>query len=192
MFPDRDAMTDLPEDFYSEYSGRPFETCIDCEGELLCSDTPYLIIKQVVARETVFEMAICLPCAISLQQEYSEESRQAIHQWIASRTSAPPSDSDAELTPGNIDQCHLCQTPRTEAHRYTLEALCVGDQIVQTGHASQMIALPLLICENCTADVSELISRKTRDQWNRFVEDHFDGPPGLEVDPIDSDLLFVS
>ncbi|MCA9075757.1 MAG: hypothetical protein KDA93_12035 [Planctomycetaceae bacterium] len=198
-------MIDMPEDFYSEYSGLPFDTCIDCGASLLEGDVPYVILKNVVARETVFEMAICLTCVGQLQREYSEESRQAIEAWLDARIQSiaqPITEPDNSETstlwedvvakpPMDIDRCRFCGTPRGDSHRYCMEAVCIGRQMVQVSDPSRTLSFPLLVCETCTGDVSEVISKKTRDQWNRFVEDHFDGPPGIELDPVDSDLMFI-
>ncbi len=205
-------MIDIPPDFYSEYSGQPFDTCVDCGTDLLDGETPYLILKHVVARETVFEMAICLPCATILQQEYSEESKQAIQGWISEHLNSKPTEPHKEdhhpkvikMTDGDVlwgealaepqldlEHCQLCRKPRSQAHRYVIEAVCVGNSLILTKEPSRMLSLPLLVCETCTEDVSDLISEKTRDQWNRFVEDHFDGPPGIEADPSNRDLMLV-
>ena len=39
-----------------------------------------------------------------------------------------------------------------------------------------------MMCEDCNSALSEQISKQTRDSWDRFVEDHFNGPPGIELD----------
>lgn len=198
-------MIDIPKEFHSEYSGLPFDACIDCGTNLLEGEVPYVILKNVVARETVFEMAICLACAARLQQEYSEESRQSIQKWLEQRIASASQSTDEQLRsdgfvelddilsepPMDLDRCRFCGTPREQAHRYCMEAVCIGGQLVQASDPSRTLTFPMLVCETCTGDVSEVISKKTRDQWNRFVEDHFDGPPGIELDPIESDLMFV-
>lgn len=202
-------MADIPAELYSDYSGNPFDTCIDCGADLLNDEVPYVIVKQIVAGETVFEMAICLSCTTKLQQEYSEESKQAIRNWFAEqawkiakeqekqRQAAEGSDTpsgqsgDPELTARRLNHCHLCGTLRTEAHRYIVEAVCIGRSVVSASEPSLMLSFPLLICEKCTEGMSDQISQMTRDRWNRFVEDHFDGPPGIELEPSNRDLVLV-
>ncbi|MCA9027799.1 MAG: hypothetical protein KDA86_21500 [Planctomycetaceae bacterium] len=211
-------MFDIPADLYSEYSGSPFDTCIDCGTALLDAETPYVIVKNIVAGETVFEMAICLFCTMKLQQEYSEESMQAIRAWsmeqaqkvrgkaiTPARLDHPPQHihtfdadeaetavDDQSIEPHlDLNHCQLCGTSRTQAHRYIMEAICVGRRLIQAREPSLIFSFSLLVCEKCTEGMSELISQKTRDQWNRFVEDHFDGPPEIEIDPSGRDLMLV-
>jgi hypothetical protein len=39
-----------------------------------------------------------------------------------------------------------------------------------------------MICDKCEQSMAGLVSKKTRDAWDRFIEEHFDGPPGVESD----------
>jgi len=40
----------------------------------------------------------------------------------------------------------------------------------------------VMICDKCESGLQDLISAQTRDRWNRFIDENFDGPPGMEVD----------
>jgi hypothetical protein len=53
------------------------------------------------------------------------------------------------------------------------------DLVVQLSPQAQS---PLMICQKCEGTLGELVSQQTRDTWDRFVEEHFDSPPGVGVD----------
>ncbi|MFK7817674.1 MAG: hypothetical protein AB8G99_03060, partial [Planctomycetaceae bacterium] len=50
------------------------------------------------------------------------------------------------------------------------------------GHKIMLAEFPAIVCEGCEKELSNLTSKETRDRWDRFVEENFDGPPGIEMD----------
>lgn len=205
-----DDHQDIPPLFCSDYSEEPFDTCIDCHRELT-DDVMYVIQKHYVSGETVFEMALCLECNQTLNDRMSEESRQAIHKFLEDRAAdvqqtTPASNAesiedakDVEVVEVEDDawiiefpsapraddfmqKCAYCGTSREDCHRHAISGLFRGKSVVVQNVAQFNLHWPMLICEKCVEATNELISKKTRDEWNRFVEHNFDGPPGLEVD----------
>ena len=73
---------DIPRIFHSEYTEQPFASCIDCERDLAESGEVYTVMKHFVLSETVFEMAICMSCAVQCRERYSEVSLANIQQFI--------------------------------------------------------------------------------------------------------------
>lgn len=183
---------DIPREFYSEYSGEPFHQCIDCERTLFDAEIPYSVMKHIVGREAVFEMAICFECAERMREEYSEETRQNIQQHMESsmrrklEASVDQQYSYQQLLEFSAEKglvdCVLCGKPRSESRRYEIIGLFLQDQILVQPSYGVGFCFPMMVCEDCIAEVAPLISKKTRDAWDRFVEEHFDGPPGVEVD----------
>lgn len=78
--------------------------------------------------------------------------------------------------------CHLCGKLRQECHRYEITGILVEDQLIVQPPSRHGFPTPIMICDDCNGQLSELVSKKTRDMWDRFVESHFDGPPGIELD----------
>ena len=76
--------------------------------------------------------------------------------------------------------CVICGLEREQCHRYSVAGLCRDSEIV--AQVTPISRTPLMVCEKCEMGMADLISEKTRDSWDRFVEEHFDGPPGVEVD----------
>ena len=72
--------TRMPEDFYSDGDDKPFLNCKVCERELNGSGVPYTIEKAYKRTQegedvTLFEVAICIPCAEKQAQKMSKEYR---------------------------------------------------------------------------------------------------------------------
>lgn len=191
--------TPVPKLFWSEYTGQPFVHCINCEVPLIESAV-YVIQKRFVAGETVFEMAMCERCREQMVVEYSEETRKNITEYMASQfqeramEAVDPSqqtqvfevraiedeEEGQELLQQCTDFCLICGTERSACHRYSLAGLCRDNEIV--AQVTPISRTPLMVCEKCETGMADLISQQTRDSWERFVEEHFDGPPGIELD----------
>jgi hypothetical protein len=174
----------VPKLFWSEYHDAPFEHCVDCNGLLHDADL-HLIQRAFVGTEPVFEFAICHRCHESMSEQCSEETGQAVVRFMQECLGRRATEI-VELTTATdafhkcVNECVACSRPRTECHRYSIGGLCVSDQLVI--EIGLMTRSPVMICHECELSISELVSKKTRDTWNRFVEDHFDGPPGAGVD----------
>lgn len=207
---------DIPEEFWSAYSEQPFEACIDCGALLTDTSLPYAIQKHFVAGEAVFEMAMCMECAARLQEQFSQESRQALQQQIRlaperlRRQKESEGDPQIELCSAEelaahlaqverrhrvrleraMAACALCGTLRSECHRYSLGTACIGLSLLSAAPDPENLGSPFLICEDCELALNECVSQQTRDAWNRFVEETFDGPPSLAVDPREVVAMF--
>ena len=125
----------IPEQFYSEETGDPFATCIDC-GTSLDDTTDYLIQKNSNGRETVFEFAICTGCAANLHASYSQKSRQAIVRFFEERTDPEQRARKllAEHPDGDLDTwlgtCITCSQKPQPGKGFATAALCSGFELV--------------------------------------------------------------
>ena len=133
----------------------------------------YIINQSYVGTECVFEMAMCLECREKMQKNLSEKSRVAMfdfmhdHVNMDARMAALDSSSS---TDAYIAECIACNQSRESARGYTLGAMFV-DNILAKG------AFPMLMCSDCEEALAETISDETRQIWDRFIGDHFPGPP---------------
>ena len=184
MIPPHIWFTRVPKLFWSEYSEAPFAHCIDCKCELRECDY-YLVQKCYVGTEPVFEFAVCGTCRTNVSSQCSNETNRAINAFLLKSLSRRESEFE-ELTNLNdalhkcMDQCIICSRRRLQCHRYTIGGLCHQlDLVVQRRSQAQS---PLMICQECEASMSELVSKKTRDRWDRFIEENFDGPPGVDLE----------
>lgn len=189
----------IPQIFWSAYSGQPFFECIQCAVPLIESNT-FVIQKRFVGGEAIFEMAMCERCREKMVAEYSEETRRNISAYIREqfeKLNADRADDDSNtpvlevrqiedpeegeaLLEECIEFCVVCGTRRADCHRYSLTGLCRDDEIV--AQSTPIGRTPLMVCEKCESGMADLVSQQTRDSWDRFVQEHFDGPPGVEMD----------
>ena len=184
----------IPRAFHSAYLEAPFTECIDCQRLLDDTEGPYLIVKSFVGTEAVFEMAICLQCAHKMRSQYSAETKQNLQVYLTDHLelnrnvfvgSGEDNESDIEkLISERISRCVICQKPQPDCHRYEIvghffpnKMLQFFPEDMQQGSAG----MAMMMCDDCNSKMSDLISKQTRDSWDRFVEDHFDGPPGIEL-----------
>ena len=78
---------DIPDRFYSDAEGKPFEYCQMCDKFLLIDGTTYVVEKAVKNYEgydfgsTIFEFAVCIECHTKVQQNMSEESLANLHAY---------------------------------------------------------------------------------------------------------------
>ncbi|MCH2202866.1 MAG: hypothetical protein MK102_12915 [Fuerstiella sp.] len=184
MIPPHVWFTPVPTLFWSEYAEAPFSQCVDCECELQGCEF-YLLQKCYVGTEPVFEFAICNTCRANMSSRCSEETNRAVQAFLLEYLRRRESEFK-ELTEMHdvlrkcVEQCLICNRLRAECHRYTIGGLCSEQNlVVQQGPQTQS---PLMICQNCEASMSGLVSKQTRDTWDRFVEENFDGPPGVGLD----------
>lgn len=192
-------ITNIPKMFWSVYSEKPFQSCLKCKVPLVEANS-FVIQKRVVGDETVFEMAMCERCREAMTAEFSEETRKNLTKHMneqlqeAAEKLAAEANENGEIVVAeidddeigqkmmndSIDHCMMCEKSRAECHRYSLLSLCTDDQLI--AQVTPVVRTPMMMCEDCEGSMSGLISQKTRDQWNDFVAEHFDGPPGVSID----------
>ncbi|MBM84306.1 MAG: hypothetical protein CMJ78_27435 [Planctomycetaceae bacterium] len=172
---------EIPDLLHSEYSGAPFERCVDCGVNLLLPHAPtapdqppplgyYQIAKHFVDDESVFEFALCRVCSEELQSEFSEKTRMALFEFIRERQSFMHFSFDPKVW---LSCCRFCQKSRGECRRFSISGVCVQASLI-------LGPGPVMVCEECELECNELISEQTRKRWDRFVDDNFDFPPGVD------------
>jgi len=165
-------------DFYSHETGEPFQSCIACGLPLDDPEVPYLVAKSFRGPECIFEYAICDLCRSTMAREFSEESRQRLAEFFQQRVNI--GQRSALLTLGPVADpwiaaCAACGTPRQDAASFSLGAVFLANEMIFDPY-------PLCLCGKCEEDIQNLISKKTRDIWDDFVETHFEGPPAHLLD----------
>ncbi len=161
-----DIPTDIPREFHSEYEDRPFQSCTRC-GEMLAEIAEgYQLFKLYRRGEAIYEYALCHPCHAGVLQEFSTESTERLAEFHHQRVT---------LNLGRF-QCAVCGNARGEdgEEEYSLTA---------AGKARRLIH-QLMVCGHCRREMQTLLSAHTRTVWDRFVSDHFPGPPADSVTPV--------
>ncbi|MEM0896552.1 MAG: hypothetical protein AAGJ79_06665 [Verrucomicrobiota bacterium] len=151
----------IPEILHSEYLEAPFRVCTRCGESLGDFDDGYQIVKTYKAGEVIMEYALCGPCAMSLLDEYSEETRQNMERFFA----------ENYVRGLGLGKCGLCQDEEKlegrRANEFALVGACLGHEMFDSMRA----------CSVCMEKTNELVSKKTRDVWRDFIDNNFPGVP---------------
>lgn len=170
---------EVPSEFYSFESGKPFSHCIDCGCELLESEREYVVEKAVrnysgyTAQDVIFDYAICMSCAFDMHQKMSEESKSAIFNYMNEKMQ----NKQTNIEDINLKNCAFTKMSAHDCTEYQIVAHCKGK------HLKDGI-MPFMVSGLILDELSDLISDETRDEMNRFVNEHFPTSPYLkEPDP---------
>ena len=161
----------IPPEMYSDYESRPFKICTRC-GETLFDFTEGFRVSKVYRQgEVLFEYALCAPCFLGILEESSDETKEALYEYQRDRIRM---DTGA-------DECVLCGCAREdiENQEFALVAACLRDNLLDIN----------LVCGACVESMNGFVSKKTRDVWDRFVEENFPGIPS-DFEPLPSQPAF--
>lgn len=165
-------------DFESLETGKPFTNCCDCGCDLTNNYTSYTVQKSYVGNECIFEYAICSDCVESISEQFSEKSREAMFDFFHDRADFEEKlirlGPDATID-DHIEKCFTCGTLREEATSYSYSGHFMGS-ILLPG------IFPVMFCDKCEEELTECLSEKTREVWERFLQEHFPGPPADALD----------
>ncbi|MGJ8697255.1 MAG: hypothetical protein ACSHYF_13135 [Verrucomicrobiaceae bacterium] len=172
-------MSDLPRLFNSVEFDGPFVKCLTCSAKFDEISAPYIVSKTFKGPECVFEYAICQDCHLDMVQSFSEESRISLENFYTERADIDKRSEELANNDNHLDWLKCCLTCGTEVHHlreYSIAAMGFGTDMV-------FDPFPRMICGGCEAQLQERISESTRDQWDRFVRDNFEGPPSEALTP---------
>ena len=147
----------------------------------------FVVNQSYAGDECIFELALCMDCREKMNAKLSEDSRVAMfdfmhdHIDMDARQEKLGTDSDTE---DYISECITCHQPRSTMNHYTLGAMFTGSALIKG-------PFPMLMCGTCEEALSETLSDETRNMWDRFVEEHFPGPPSEVKLPTGSKPVFI-
>lgn len=175
-------MSEIPPFFHSLEHDEPFSTCLTCHRAFQEIDDPYTVTKVFKGPECVFEYAMCLPCRRKLAESLSQESRQAMTTFF---DNSPHFAKRTERLAENEDhrewtrECATCATPLTDLKDYSVACMGFGDHMVYE-------PFPMMVCSQCEESLQSNFSKSSRDQWDKFIFDHFEGPPAgaIKIDRV--------
>ena len=175
---------DIPDRFYSDAEGKPFENCQMCGKFLLSEGTTYVVEKAIKnykdydINSTIFEFAVCIDCHTKVQQSMSDESLANLHlyyQHIMAEKGNQPIVID--IRNFNLDdwlsKCFFKGDEIKEMNEYQLVAQFNGNKML-------MNMPPMIIGEKAMEEMAELLSDKTVDEMNGFREKFLGPSPEIE------------
>lgn len=169
----------IPRLFRDSATGEYFSRCLMCDRHLL-DGADYLIEKAVRAipgparTEMLFEYAICMDCAEQMRKQLSKESLQRISAYFGKHVDMQ-ARMDLIARPGTtfrdcIATCLITGVTIKKEREYSLYAQCQGKRLVYG-------LFPYAVCESSMEAVNSLLSSKSREVLNGFIDRYFSGPP---------------
>ncbi len=185
---------EIPPMFRSDLTGEPIDRCLVCERFLLDDGVQYLIEKaykqrpQFHSREIIFEYAVCLDCHAEMRSSFSEESLVRIDAYFNRHVNLAKRRAQLLKTEGlNLERwvssCVINGTPVEAMNEYQMLCQCDGKNLL-------FAYLPYTLGGEAMDELMQLLSNKTLDQLDGFVEQYFGLPPEFRETPINR-LLFV-
>jgi hypothetical protein len=171
----------IPRIFFSSDTGKPFSDCLMCGKFLLQNGTPYMIEKaikqhpEVNVKETIFDYALCMDCAVRMNAAMSVESRERIsayfteHTNLAERRENLLQKKTLRVQPW-LSKCVIKNTPIAKSPEYQLVAQFDGNHMLFT-------YMPFALSFAAMDEMSELMSAQSRGEIDDFIGQYFSGPP---------------
>ncbi|WP_421763772.1 hypothetical protein [Ekhidna sp.] len=180
----------IPKEFYSFETDAPFERCIECEKYLLDNETEYIIEKAVKnyegysAKDVVFDYAICMDCADVMRKEISKESWQSMMNYFQENMDVMTRLEMQERSPEeNLRSCMIKKTGIDDCREYQIYAHCKGAKL-------NLENPPYMISGEVMEELLPLLSNKTIDDMNGFMNKHFTPDPSL-MEPTPPRLILL-
>ena len=158
-------------------SGAEFEECTQCKCKLADTGEPWIVNKEWHRGECVMEYALCHECREGMIASISEESAAHVRKFFEDHIDPlrwfgqfAGSDGPESL----VASCFACGCDRGEAEGFGISAMFSAPGVLDVG------PLPVMICQACSARMEAGLSKATRESWQRFVEENFPGPPGMD------------
>ena len=175
---------DIPDRFYSDAEGKPFENCQMCGKFLLTEGTTYVVEKAIKnykdydVNSTIFEFAVCIDCHTKVQQGMSDESLANLHRYYQHiMTEKGNQQIVIDVRNFNLDdwlsKCFFKGDEIKEMNEYQLVAQFNGNKML-------MNMPPMIIGEKAMEEMAELLSDKTVDEMNGFREKFLGPSPEIE------------
>jgi hypothetical protein len=171
--------TSIPKIFRCDATGANFERCIACDQPVSQLDG-YVIEKAFKSYQglsqynTLFEYAMCMPCAQMMRSQLSIQSRTSIDQFFGEHIDFNKHYRLCETGTTDIEawlnQCAVDQTPVNELVEFQIFGSCQGSELVLEN-------FPLLLGGPALDRLVQLLSNQTLDDLQRFTENLIDGPP---------------
>lgn len=175
---DHKNLKKIPLEFHSDADKAPFSACTFCSKDLSKGQDSYMIEKSYKVnpingkRNTSFEYAICLSCNIRKMEAMSRESIQNIIIYMKNNFLSEEWELQAE-NKNPFEKCIVTGKLAEELDEYNIVGQFVGDKMI-------VGRFPILLSPSIGDEIQELLSQKTKDEFDDFMETINGVPPELK------------
>lgn len=179
-----------PEDFNSDANDAPFRECLICSEDLLHAGVPYTIEKAKKVLDsgdevTLYEMAICMPCAEQMNKRVSAHSRQVMDEFFKSLDMDRMREElmEAEHPDDWKSKCMISGKPKGDIKEYNIVAQMSNGRLL---HGMPPMLIDLAVME----PLQDKLSAETKEEFNNF-RDQFLSPDDPQLRALLEDTQFV-
>lgn len=188
-------VTDIPKIFLPFEKETPFKRCVSCNKDLLDNNVEYVIEKAIRqypeygTSDVIFEYALCLECTEKIRHELSPDSLQRVQSYMMNngnfiKQSQKLREEHNWEVEDWIDKCAFTGQELKDQKEYQIIAHCRGNQMVFS-------MMPYMIGSQAMDEIANLLSDKTQDELNRFINDNFGIPPELKQPILDNPVMLI-
>lgn len=165
----------IPRLFFDTVKDLPFSNCSKCNVFLLDDNIEYMIEKVLVPNDVLYEFAICSRCIMSIQKEISKESLQNMQQFNEYELNKRIQkinhlvNKDFETIKKELSDEH----PGLSYENCNVMAFFKGRNLVDDYPA-------VCVSTQALEKMQDVLSKKTKDSFDDFMDFIGDVPPGLE------------
>lgn len=165
----------IPKLFFNTVKDLPFSNCNKCNRFLLDNGVEYMIEKVLIPNDVLYEFAICSKCIMTIQQKISKESLKNMQQFSESELNNRIQKID-HLVNENYDEIKKqlsIQTPQFSYENCNIMAFFKGRSLIEDYP-------PVCVSTQALEKMQDVLSKKTKDSFDDFMDFTGDVPPGLE------------
>lgn len=171
---------EIPSEFHSDLSKKPFSNCTFCSCDLAASNVVYMVEKSFKVnpnnqqKNTVLEYAICMNCNIKKMQAMSDESVANIKAYMEENFFLETLEEHSATNTDPFSKCVVTGKPVEELDEYNIVGQFFGDKMIKG-------QFPILLSPSIGEEIQELLSQKTKDEFDDFMNTINDIPPELKA-----------
>ena len=153
-----------------------------CSKDLLVEGVQYMVERAFVKDEPVYEFAMCLDCQRDVLNELSQESLLRVEAHMDERVDLVQRRKRLLQEVGEdvsrwIDRCILTKKRRSDCRSWIIYAHCAGADLLFS-------YWPYMISDEGMQALERLLSKKTKDTLEGFIDEYLGMPPELKDLPI--------
>ncbi len=187
-------MKKIPKDFYNPNEQEWICRCKICNSNLLEGNTPFALEKaikvfpEIKAKEVIFEIAICDNCASESRKSLSKQSLTDIETFMTGdqvRENMMKCVEESYENGGDtFGYCIITGVPKEFINEFQIIAQCQSGFLLPGTEAFMISSQGIEI-------IQDLLSPETKEELDRFKNEHFGIPPEFENILNPGDLVFL-
>jgi hypothetical protein len=169
----------IPDDFKSDADGAHFTSCKVC-GEAFNEQTPYVIekaYKRLPEEDvTIFELAICLPCAEKQAAKMSKESRATVERLMGNQAFFQKRHEmwGADWRSSWKNKCIFNDTQTRENEEYHIVGHFQNGQLMP-------YQTPFMMGHDMIETIQEQLSAETKEELDNFGQQFLGPDPRIKL-----------